>query len=55
MAEQHDVKATLNLARNIVTKLQDIIQPHDAECGQEEEEEIVEHIPELEKMEIEGW
>lgn len=49
MAEQHDIKATLNLARNIVTKLQDIIQPNDIE-----NDETAEHIPEPENMEIEG-
>lgn len=27
MAEQHDVRAALNLARNIVRKLQDIMHP----------------------------
>ena len=46
MAEQHDVKATLNLARNIVTKLQDIINPYD-------HFEQAEHVPNIESMEIE--
>ena len=44
MAEQHDVKATLKLARNIVTKLQDIIHPN---------EPVIEQIPNIESMEIE--
>ncbi|XP_066919052.1 small G protein signaling modulator 2-like isoform X1 [Clytia hemisphaerica] len=44
MAEQHDVKATLKLARNIVTKLQDIIHPS---------EPLIEQIPNIESMEIE--
>jgi len=43
MAEQHDVKATLGLARNIVNKLQDVIYPI----------EQVEQIPNIESMEIE--
>ena len=48
MAEQHDVKATLNLARNIVAKLQDIINPQD-------NFESSEQIPNIESMEIEEW
>lgn len=30
MAEQHDARATLNLARNIVHKLQDVLNVNDA-------------------------
>lgn len=47
MAEQHDIKATLNLARNIVAKLQDIINPQDNYEGTSEQ------IPNIESMEIE--
>lgn len=47
MAEQHDVKATLNLARNIIAKLQDIINPQDSF------ENNSEQIPNIESMEIE--
>ena len=43
MAEQHDVKAALGLARNIVNKLQDVIYPT----------EQIEQVPNIKSMEIE--
>ena len=38
MAEQHDAKATLNLARNIVRKLQDIMHSGDNDVAMEIEQ-----------------